>query len=134
MTEQRKERLSDMPRRMREAADLFGRNDSGNLRTFADEIEAALSLEPETKEQSQCKYCIGNKYPVSPNDMMPCPHHVQWNTRPGDNNALSPSYEQYTTMKQNPPICDKCGEPYVSIPRMGIGHLCGVHGEPKIRS
>jgi hypothetical protein len=34
--------------------------------------------------------------------------------------ALAPA-----SIHQRIPLCEKCGEPYVSIPRMGIGHLCG---------
>ena len=41
--------------------------------------------------------------------------------------ALAPASPQ--GMEQKPLLCGKCGEPYVSIPRMGIGHICATASE-----
>lgn len=39
---------------------------------------------------------------------------------------------QQTAIRQTWPICGKCGQPYVSIPRMGIGHACPQPAQPEM--
>lgn len=76
-----------------------------------DEIESLRKQLAAAKDLKRC----GCQYPNLQNtggSWRQCSHCGGW---------------QGTTIE--PPLCEKCGELYVSIPRMGIGHVCNPRSD-----